>query len=158
MQGLVEGTGSARASGAFADPNFLGLYAATAAVFALGLVAVAPRSLKLVVLALAVLLLVSVALTFSRGAYVGVAAGIVVLAAAGSLPRAASRLAVALAILGVALYPLFLEARQAGPLLPIDEFELARSRGVPQGAGVRRESRCSPRSRSSAWASGPSSS
>lgn len=130
MQGLVEGTGSSRASGAFADPNFLGLYAATAAVFALGLVPVTPGSLKPLVLALAVLLLVSVALTFSRGAYVGVAVGIVVLVAHRSPPRSialAVVLIVALVILAVALYPLFLEARQAGPLLPIDEFELARS-------------------------------
>lgn len=126
MQGLVEGTGSARASGTFADPNFLGLYAATAAVFALGLVAVAPRALTLVVLALAGLLLACVVLTYSRAAYVGVAAGLIVLAARKNLP-AGLGLAVALAILGVALYPMFLEARQQGPLLPIDEFELARS-------------------------------
>lgn len=126
MQGLVEDTGSARASGAFADPNFLGLYAATAAVFTLGLVEVAPRPVKFVLIPLTVLLLACVALTYSRGALVGAAAGIVVLVARWNL-RASILLAVMLVILGAALYEPFLEARQGGPLLPIDEFDLARS-------------------------------
>lgn len=125
-RGLVEDTGSARASGAFADPNFLGLYAATAFVFGLGVLAAAQRPLKLLLLPLVLVLLACVALTYSRGAYVGAAAGVVVLVWMRNRAAAAGLLVV-IAVLAVTLYPAFLEARQGGALIPIDSFDLALS-------------------------------
>ncbi len=124
--GLVENTGSARASGAFADPNFLGLYAATAFTFGLGVLAAARRSLKLALLPLVLLLLACVALSYSRGAYVGVATGAVVLVWLRHR-AAAVVLLVVIGILGVTLYPAFLEARQGGALIPVDSYDLAQS-------------------------------
>lgn len=125
-RGLVEDVGSSRASGAFADPNFLGLYAATAAAFTLGVLAVAPRPLKVRLVPIALLLLTCVALSYSRAAYVGIAAGFVVLVALWNR-KAALLVLVAIAVFGVTLYPAFLEARQGGPLSPIDAFDMGRS-------------------------------
>jgi len=124
--GLVENTGSARASGAFADPNFLGLYAATAFVFVLGTLPASRGPARLALLALAVSLLACTLLTYSRGAYLGLAAGVVALAWMRH-KRAAVALAVAIAVLGVTLYPAFLEARQGGALIPVDSYDLAQS-------------------------------
>ncbi len=133
-RGLVENTGSARASGAFADPNFLGLYAATAAVFALGVLMVAPRAYKLLLVPVVALLLICVVLTFSRGAYIGLAVGLLVLAARWDL-RAALVLAIVIGVAAVTVYPVFLEVRQGGPLLPIDIFQAESQPGVQGGDG-----------------------
>ena len=123
--GLVEKTGGLRASGAFADPNFLGLYIATAAVFVLGVLVVASRPLKVLLIPIVILLFVCVALTYSRGAYLGAVAGVVVLA--GLRNRVAGlMLLIAAGILAVTLYPAFLEARQGQLLSPIDTYDMVR--------------------------------
>ena len=108
--GLLSATGSLRASGGFSDANYLGLFMASAAVFALGMLLIARRPWKLVLAPIVVLLFACVAVTFSRGAYLGLSVGVVVLAASRS-----RRLAVAVGVVAVALaltlYPMFLEAR-----------------------------------------------
>lgn len=123
-RGLVEDTGSSRASGTFTDPNFLGLYMATAAVFALGVLAAA-RPVKLLLVPVVLLLFACVALSYSRGAYVGAIAGVVVLA--GLRNRVAGLVLLIVAgILAVTLYPAFLEARQGELLSPIDRYDMLR--------------------------------
>ena len=79
--GLVEVAGGLRASGGFSNPNFLGLYMAPAAVFALGLLAAERRRVKVVLVPLVILLFACVAFSYSRNAFVGSMAGIVVLVA-----------------------------------------------------------------------------
>jgi O-antigen ligase len=122
-RGLVDNTGRLRASGAFADPNFFGLYMATAAVFVSGVIAVARWRVKLLLLPVVVLLFACVALSYSRSAYIGAIAVMVVLI--GLRSRIAGLvLLVVIAILAVTLYPAFLEARQGALLSQADRYAM----------------------------------
>ena len=121
--GLLEKTGRLRASGAFSDPNFFGLYMATAAVFVSGIVAVARWRSKLLLIPLAILLFACVAVSYSRGAYIASAAGVVVLVGLRS-KMAAVILVLGGAILALTLYPAFLEARQGASLSSADRYAL----------------------------------
>ena len=114
---------SLRASGSFADPNFFGVYMATAAVFGLGVLSVVSRRLKLFLVPIVALLFVCVALSYSRTAYIGAFAGVAVLVWLRSR-LAAATLLVGAAILSVTLYPVFLELRQGAALSPIDEYDM----------------------------------
>jgi O-antigen ligase len=124
--GLVDDTGSLRASGTFADPNFLGEYMVTATIFALGVLMVVARRLKLVMLPLVALLFLVTALTYSRGAYFALGVGVVVLVALRNY-LAALPLLLVLGLVAAILYPAFLEARQGGLLSPGDLYDMTQS-------------------------------
>ena len=128
-----------RASGGFATANYLGFFAAQYTLLGIGvwpLVARRYQPLLAVVIATTVAALV---VSYSRSAYVGTAAGIVVLVALRS-PRQALLLVAIAAVAGVALYPLFLEARVNGAALdPTVIFQRAQSenwRSLAAAAGI----------------------
>ena len=116
--GLLGDSGLSRASGTFVDPNYLGLYMAPAAVFAMGLVAIARRPSKMFLVPITLLLFACLLLTYSRGAYVGAFAGILVFVGMRSRLAALSLLIVGIVAV-LTLYPAFQEAR-LGEALNID--------------------------------------
>jgi O-antigen ligase len=118
MGGLLGDSGLARASGTFVDPNYLGLYMAPATVFAMALVAIARRPRKIFLVLITLLLFACLLLTYSRGAYVGAFAGLVVFVGMRSRPAALILLVVGIVAM-LTLYPAFQEAR-LGETLSID--------------------------------------
>jgi O-antigen ligase len=124
--GLLSEEGGLRASGGFSDPNFLGLFMTPAAVLALGLLFLARGRRRLALLPVVILLFVCVAITFSRGTFLGAVVGVTVLIGTRSRP-AALVFAIAAGFMAVTLYPAFLEARLGGVLSPDDAFDLLRS-------------------------------
>jgi O-antigen ligase len=126
LRGLLSNFGRLRASGGFSDPNFLGEYMALAVVFGLGALALARRPMKLLLAPIAILGVVCVAVTFSRGAYLAVLVGLVVLI--GTRNRAVALVVVILAgIVALTLYPAFLDARIGVALSPHEALALLRS-------------------------------
>jgi len=117
------GLESVRASGPFQNPNYMGLFTATALVTAAGLWPVWPsRGARLALVSVMVVLGAGVALSQSRGAILALLAGLAVLVLARHRV-----LAVALIILGVVsavvIYPAF------------TEWRLTNLRGEVTGAG-----------------------
>ncbi len=121
--GLLDSTSGLRASGAFADPNFFGQYIATAAVLGLGLLAVSSTRARVVLVPLVVLFFLCVVLSFSRTALIGAVAGVTVLLAMRHR-RAALIFLLTAMVLGVTLYPAFLELRQGAQLTPADQYDM----------------------------------
>ena len=121
---------TARVVGPFGDPNYFGLFQATAIAACLA-AAVVIRSgrLRLVLVAVAVVLGIAFSIALSRGALLALAAGILALAFTRS--RRAGLLAIgALVLLALVVYPLFLEWRltaDAGRLSAQAYTVLARS-------------------------------
>lgn len=100
-----------RASGPFGNPNYFGLFAATALTVAAGWATwVQSSRARPLLIATCVVLGVSVALSFSRAALIALAAGAVTLAFSRSRPLGMAILLVAMAAVVVG-YPLFLESR-----------------------------------------------
>ncbi len=122
-QGLIDSKSGLRASGAFADPNFFGQYIATAAVLGLGLLAVSPPRVRVVLIPLVVIFFLCVVLSFSRTALIGAVAGVTVLLAMRHR-RAALIFLLTAMVLGVTLYPAFLELRQGAQLTPADQYDM----------------------------------
>ena len=78
--GLLDANQSTRAGGAFSDPNFLGLYMATATILAMGLFGQRPPWVKAIAVALVILFLACARPCPSREERTwGIAAGVVVL-------------------------------------------------------------------------------
>jgi O-antigen ligase len=69
------------------------------------------------------LLFLCLFVSYSRGAYLGVVAGLVALVALRSRVAAVALLVVA-AVMALILYPAFLEARQGGELSPSDAYDM----------------------------------
>lgn len=125
-RGLLSDDEGSRASGGFSDPNYLGLFMAPAFVLAVATLSLTRGRYRAIVLGLAGLLLLSLALSYSRGAYLGAFAGLTVLI--GIRSRVAALLLVAVAVLlAVTLYPLFIELRLGDVPTPTDAFNLLRS-------------------------------
>jgi len=105
-QGVVAVEGVRRALGPYDHPNALALYLLRAATFAIALLALAPAPRRARPLLVATpLLLLALALTFSRGAWLGLAVGVALLGLAFGLRRAAPGLLLA-GVIGVALLAL----------------------------------------------------
>jgi O-antigen ligase len=106
--------------------NFLGLYMATASIFAIGIHALVARRWKLALWPVIAILLTCLVLTYSRGAYIGFFVGLVVLVFLRAR-LAGVALAIALFVAVIVLYPAFIEARQGGLLTPLDEYAMTQS-------------------------------
>lgn len=126
LRGLLSDFGPLRASGGFSDPNYLGLYMAPAVVFELGVLVVARRRQRLLLLPIVILGLVCVAATFSRGAYLAFVVGTLVLISSRSR-AAAFVVAIGFGMLALALYPAFLDARVGAAVSPHQALDLLRS-------------------------------
>lgn len=112
IAGLMTHTSDAnRGIGPFGNPNYFGVFEATAMVTAIGL-SFGTRSARLrsMLLAACVVIAIGTALSLSRGAVVAFAAGLGCLAFSRGRTREAVVIAVLLAT-GVALYPAFVEWR-----------------------------------------------
>lgn len=121
---------TARVVGPFGDPNYFGLFQATAIAACLAAIVVTRSGRKrLLLAAVAIVLAIAFSIALSRGALVALAAG--VLALAFTRGRRAGLLAAAsLVILALVVYPLFLEWRltaDAGRLSAQAYTVLARS-------------------------------
>ena len=104
---------AARATGGFSTANYLGLFASQYTLLALAIWPLAnARYRPLLAIAIATLV-TALVVSFSRNAYIGTAAGVIVLTAMRS-PRRAVVLMVVAAAAAAALYPMFLEARLNG--------------------------------------------
>jgi O-antigen ligase len=110
---LVDRTdATSRVVGPFGDPNYFGLFQATAIAACFAAFPLARgRTRRLVLLATVTLLLVAFGITFSRGALLALAAGMAVLAF--SRGRRVAILAAGLLSLLILAYPMFLELRLA---------------------------------------------
>ena len=126
LRGLLSNFGPLRAHGGFSDPNYLGEYMALAVVFALGALAVARRPMKLLLAPIAILGFVCIVVTFSRGAYLAVLVGVVVLISTRNR-AVALVVAIVAGILALTLYPAFLDARIGVALNPHEALALLRS-------------------------------
>jgi O-antigen ligase len=128
LPGLLEQFDSLRASGTFGDPNFFGMYLATASIFAIGIHALVPRRWRMILWPVIAILLIGLFLTYSRGAYIGFFAGLIILVFLRDR-LAGVALAIALLVAAAVLYPAFIEARQGGMLTPLESFDMAQSEG-----------------------------
>ncbi len=128
-----------RASGGFATANYLGFFAAQYTLLGIGVWPLVARRYQPLLAVVIATLVAALVVSYSRSAYVGTAAGIVVLVALRS-PRQALLLVAIAAVAGVALYPLFLEARVNGAALdPTVIFQRAQSenwRSLAAAAGI----------------------
>jgi O-antigen ligase len=106
-----------RAVGPFADTNYYGEFLAFAMLVAIGLLGVVRHLMRMVLWAILPVMAVAFVLTFSRGAIVTLAVGLVVLAFVRSVRLGIGVLVVGALVAGVVL-PLFLEARLDASLGP----------------------------------------
>ena len=124
-----------RSAGGFSDSNYLGLFMAPAAVFALGMLAVTSPRWRPVIAASAILLIAGLASAFSRGSYLGFIAEITMLIWLRSR-RAAFAFLVIVSLLAVTLYPAFLEARLGSTLDAANVANLSRSVNAREGVAA----------------------
>ena len=137
--GLITEIGGERANGGFSNANYLGFFAAQASLLAIGSWSLAKPFLRPFLVALAVLLVVTVTLTFSRGAYIGTAAGIIVLITIRSRKAGIVLMLATIAIAAV-VYPAFLEARLGAEVLDPNataaRLQSEHWRGLASAAGL----------------------
>ena len=110
MTNLVDvSDATARVVGPFGDPNYFGLFQATAIAACLAaIVVIRSGKLRLLLAVVAIVLGIAFSIALSRGALLALAAGVLALAFTRS--RRAGLLAIgALAIFALVVYPLFLE-------------------------------------------------
>jgi O-antigen ligase len=110
FRGLLVQSGEVRANGMFSNSNYLGFFSTQGLLLSFGVLMVAPRRFRPIVVAIIGLTIASLALSFSRGALIGASTGIVAFVATRNR-RAAVVVLVVMAIAVVSLYPLFLETR-----------------------------------------------
>jgi O-antigen ligase len=105
-----QGEATLRAVGAFANPNYFGLFAVVATLVALGLAVTSGPILRLVLIAVATMLAGAVLLSFSRGDALALAAGIITLAWLRGR-RFGIVVTVVAALIGAIAFPLVVDAR-----------------------------------------------
>ena len=111
LQGLFgQGEATVRAVGAFANPNYFGLFAAVAALLALGLAFRSGPVLRVVLVAVAITIGVGVALSFSRGDALALTAGVVSLAWLHGR-RTGVVVTLAVALVGAVVFPVLVDSR-----------------------------------------------
>jgi O-antigen ligase/polysaccharide polymerase Wzy-like membrane protein len=104
---------TARVVGPFGDPNYFGLFLATAIAACLAAIAIARSgTLRLVLLAASAVLGIAFLIAFSRGALVALMAGVLALAFTRGR-RAALAAAGLVAVMALVVYPLYFEWRLA---------------------------------------------
>jgi O-antigen ligase len=140
LEGLLEPTRGERATAGFSGPNYLGFFLAQASLLAIGVWSVTSRRLRPLLLIVLVTLLVGLAVSYSRSAYIGVTVGVVVLAALHR-NRTTALVIVIVAIAAVLLlYPTFNEVRQGtgvfGPSAVIGREQSENWRRLAADAGL----------------------
>ena len=109
---VVQSNPFERAIGSFFNPNYFGLFEAIAIVIAIGLLPTArSRLIRWILLVIAIVLGAAVALSFSRGALVALAAGLVCLGIARGRARIALLLGGSVLVAMVIVYPIFVQWR-----------------------------------------------
>ena len=107
----VSGVDLTRVAGPFGDPNYFGLFMATAIAAAVALIVVTrPLPLRLLLLAISIVMGVALAISLSRGALLALSAGLLGLAFSRSWRVGILSVGI-LAVLALVVYPLFFEWR-----------------------------------------------
>jgi O-antigen ligase len=136
----VSGVDLTRVMGPFGDPNYFGLFMATAIAAAVALIVVTrPLPLRLLLLAISIVMGVALAISLSRGALLALSAGLLGLAFSRSWRVGILSVGI-LAVLALVVYPLFFEWRvtaDAGASSSAQAYAiLAQSDGARIAAGL----------------------